>query len=229
MSRGTAMSMSTSGRPSRTRMTSARSSASTIGCGEEVEETTMSACSRRAGQRVQRADLAAEALGQRARAVGVAVGDEDGPHALVDQRLGRQLGRLAGADDDHRARLEVADDVAGEVDGHARDADALARDAGLRAHALAGLQRGAEQAVGHRPGGAGLERRLVGAADLALDLGLADDHRVQAGGHAVELARGVAVARRVDDRRELGRPDVGPAGELAQQLGLRAHGSAVTR
>ena len=56
------------------------------------------------GQRVQRADLATEALGQRSRAVGVAVGDEDRAHALVGQRPGGQLGSLAGADDDHRPR-----------------------------------------------------------------------------------------------------------------------------
>ncbi len=165
----------------------------------------------------------AEALGQRAGAIGVAVGDEDRAHALVGQRLRRQLGGLAGADDDDRPRGEVADDFAGEVDGDRRDAHALAADPGLRAHALAGLQRGAEQAVRHRPGRAGGERGLVGALDLALDLALADDHRVEARGHAVELARRVAVARGVDDRGQLGRADLGAARQPAQQLGLGLH------
>ena len=85
-------------------MTSSSSSAPMIGCGEEVEATTMSALEQALGQLVERADRAAEALGQRAGAVGVAVGDEDRRDALVGQRLRRQLARLAGADDHDVAR-----------------------------------------------------------------------------------------------------------------------------
>ena len=58
-----------------------------------------------------------------------------------------------------------------------------------------------------------VERELVGALDLALDLGLADDHRLEPGGDAEEVARRVAVAQRVDRVDELGRPDPGLAGE----------------
>ena len=50
-----------------------------------------------------------------------------------------------------------------------------------------------------------LQRRLVGAPDLALDLVLAEDHRLEPRGDAEEVARGVAVARRVDRLGELGR------------------------
>ena len=111
----------------------------------------------------------------------------------------------------------------GEVDGDESRRSRARADRRLGAHALAGLQRGA------RTGGWSAARwcrpssaRLVGALDLALDLGLADDHRLQARGHAEELARGVAVARRVDDVGQLGRADVGPAGEQPEQLGLGA-------
>jgi hypothetical protein len=58
--------------------------------------------------------------------------------------------------------------------------------------------------------------RLVGALDLALDLVLADDHRLEARGHAEQLARGVAVARRVDQLGQLGRADPGVAREQAR-------------
>jgi hypothetical protein len=51
------------------------------------------------------------------------------------------------------------------------------------------------------------------AANLALDLGLADDHRLETRGHAVELTRRVAVARRVDRVRQLGRADLRTLGE----------------
>ena len=50
-----------------------------------------------------------------------------------------------------------------------------------------------------------LARGLVGAADLALDLVLADDHRLEARGDAEEVPGRVAVAQRVDRLRELRR------------------------
>ena len=109
----------------------------------------------------------------------------------------------------------------GEPDRGGGDAHVAGTDAGLRAHPLAGRQRGAPQAVGERPGAAGLQRRLEGALDLPLDLGLADDHRFQAGGHPVEVARGVAVARRVDLLRQLGEADRGVVGEHPQRVLLR--------
>ena len=173
----------------------------------------MSAASSWAGKGVERDDGAAEAARHRVCAGGVAVGDEHGAHALGGERLGGQLARLPGADDHDVAVLEVAHDVGGEVHGDGRDAGPAAGDRGLRAHALAGRQRGGEQAVGHRAGDPGLERELVGAAHLALDLALADDHRLEAGGDAEQLAGGVAVARRVDDLGQLGRPDPGAVGE----------------
>ena len=95
-------------------------------------------------------------------------------------------------------------------------------DRGLRAHALAGLQRGAEQLVRHRPGRPGLERLLEGAPDLALDLGLADDHRLEARGHAEEVARGVAVARRVDRGRRAPSGGCRPAGPASRARSVSA-------
>ena len=65
------------------------------------------------------------------------------------------------------------------------------------------------------------ERGVVGALDLALDLGLADDHRLEPGGHPVQVARGVAVAVRVDRRREAGRAGSPP--------GLRASPAPCSR
>ena len=47
------------------------------------------------------------------------------------------------------------------------------------ARPLAGRERGAEEPVEDRAGRALDQRQLVGALDLALDLGLADDHRVE--------------------------------------------------
>ena len=63
---------------------------------------------------------------------------------------------------------------------------------GLLAGAAAGGERAAEEAVEDRPGRALDQRQLVGALDLALDLGLADDHRVEPGGDPEEVAGGLA-------------------------------------
>ena len=215
MSRGTARSISSSGRPARSGITIASSSAPRIRCGEEVEATTMSARASSSRQRVERDGLAAEALRQLDRALAPAVGDEHRAHALLVQRARGDLGRLAGADDQHVAAAEVAERLARGVHGDRGDARAPDGDRGLGAHALAGRQGGAEELVGQRPGRLGGERRLVGALDLALDLGLADDHRLEPARHAVEMPRGVAVAQRVDRPRAArsgARPRAAPAG-----------------
>ena len=147
------------------------------------------------GQFVQADDRAAEALREAERAVGVAVGDEDRAGALLGERARGQLAGLARAEDHHVPVLEAAEHAQREIDGDGGNAHATGADAGLRAHALAGRQRRREQAVGQRAGGVCAHRRLVGALDLSLDLGLAEDHRLEARRDAVQLARGVAVAR----------------------------------
>src|SRR5436853_381047 len=60
-------------------------------------------------------DLAAEARGDRARAVGAAVGEEHRADALLVQRAGGQLARLARADDRHLALAQVAEQIARQV------------------------------------------------------------------------------------------------------------------
>ena len=121
---------------------------------------------------------------------------------------------------------QLAEHAQREVHGDRGNARAARADGGLRAHALAGGQRRGEQPVGQRSGDARPQRGLVRAPDLALDLGLPHDHRLQTRGHAVELARRVAVARRVDRFSELGRVDLRTLGEQSQHVALGAHGVA---
>ncbi len=59
--------------------------------------------------------------------------------------------------------------------------------------------------------------------DLALDLGLADDHRLKPRGHPVEMTCRVAVARGVDRLGELGGAYRGVLRQQAQHLCLGAH------
>ena len=179
MSRGTARSTSSSGRRSRASITASSSSAPMIACGEAVEETTTSARSSSPGQRVERARRAAELRRQRDRAVAPPVRDEHRRHAVRVEGARGLLGRVAGADDHDVPPLQPAERGAGGVDRHRRHRRVTLGDRRLRAHALAGRQRRAEQPVGQRPGRARRQRPLVRALDLALDLGLADDHRLQ--------------------------------------------------
>ena len=132
MSRGTAMSISSSGRASRLRhhlleLVALDDVVGRVGRGDDdvglVELL---------GQLLEADRLAAEALGEADRAVVVAVGDEDGVDAAGDQRPGDELGGLAGADHQHAALGEVAERAPGELDRDRGDRDALLADPGLR-------------------------------------------------------------------------------------------------
>ncbi len=226
MSRGTAMSTSSSGRPPRARMTSSSSSSPRIGCGEAVDATTTSARSSCAGSS---SSATTPPLKRSASA-----------RARSAWRLATKIVRTPRAASARAVSSLVSpapmmttcgsgfspSTVHRELDRDRRDRRAAEADRRLRAHALAGLQRGGEEAVRQRPGRAGGERLLVGALDLALDLGLADDHRLQAAADAEQLPRGVAVARRVDLLGELGRAHVRELGEHAEHAALGEHGVA---
>ena len=114
-----------------------------------------------------------------------------------------------------RALLEVAERPLRQLDRDLRHRERALGERGLGARALAGGQGAAEEPVEHRPGRVLDQRQLVGALDLALDLGLADDHRLEAGGDPEEMPGGAGAAQRVEVRDELGRADVRLAGEHA--------------
>src|SRR3954453_18450392 len=236
MSRGTAMSMSTSGRRPRCSMTSSMSSAPMSECGEAVEATTMSASSSRSGsssrERTAPPKRSASARARPAWRLAMKIvvtpwsASACAVRSLVSPAPMTTTLRSARSPAGSRASLTAPAGrlTARQLDRDRRDADPLAADGGLRADALAGLERGPEQAVRQRPGRAGGERELVRPAPLALDLGFADDHRLEAARDAVELARGIAVARRVDDLGERGRADAGTGREARQRVGLGLHG-----
>ena len=196
MSRGTARSTSSSGRRSRASITASSSSAPMIACGEAVEETTTSA---------------------RSSSPGSASKEPEAPPKRCASAIARSRRRLATnivvtpwawnaravcSDVSPAPTITTWRAASSPTAARAASTATVATDAWpggdrrLRAHALAGRQRGAEELVGQRAGGARGERPLVGALDLALDLGLADDHRLQAADDAVQVARRVAVAVR---------------------------------
>ena len=93
-------------------------------------------------------------------------------------------------------------------------------DRGLGPGPLAGGEGAAEHPVEDRAGRALDQRQLVGALHLALDLGLADDHRVEPRGDPVEVPRRLGAAQRVERAEQLGGPDPGLAGEHPETGGL---------
>ena len=113
-SRGTAMSIITSGRPGRSAMVSSRSSRSTITCGRRGRADHDVGLGQLGGQVLEADGRAAEALGQADRAVVVAVGHEHGLHAAGAQGARGQLAGLAGADDQHPLGGQVAELARGQ-------------------------------------------------------------------------------------------------------------------
>jgi hypothetical protein len=96
-------------------------------------------------------------------------------------------GHLPGADEQHPLVLQVAENLArqfhrGVADGHGAGADA-----GFRAHPLGHGKGLVHQLVEQKTGAAALGRVTVGLLQLAEDLRLADDHRIQAGGHQEQV------------------------------------------
>ena len=194
MSRGTAMSIRSSGRPraapSPTRAPRGRrSGAATTSRRRRCPRCTSSAGRSRSGP------PAAEALRQADRAVVAAVGHEHCRNARR-RRASAVSSPFSPAPPRATLRVEVAQHRLRQLTA-TRATDTRERPiAGLRAHALAGGERVAEEAVGDRARDALHERELVRALHLALHLGLPDDHGVEAGGDAEEVPHRVEAAER---------------------------------
>src|SRR5947199_7389242 len=69
-----------------------------------------------------------------------------------------------------------------------RHADIAAGDASFGSHAFSGALSMLKYCVKHRPGGPALVRQFIRSFDLSADLALADDHTVETGRHAEEMA-----------------------------------------
>ena len=191
MSRGTARSIRSRGRPSRAAITSAERLAldHVVGRAGRGDDDVGLLHLRR--QLLEADGAAAEALGEPDRPVVAAVGDERGLDAARGERSGGQLRRLAGAHHQDEPAGEIAKRPLRQLHRDRGHRHALLGDPGLRSRPLAGGERAAEQPVEDRPGRPLDQRQLVGALHLALDLGLADDHRVEPRGHPEQVVGAV--------------------------------------
>ena len=127
---------------------------------------------------------------ERLRLLGRAVREEDLLHAVVRQEARRQLDRLPGAEEEDLALGDRLEDASHEGEGDAGNRDGARPERRLGPDPLAALERRLEEPARDGAGRPRLGGAAVGLADLPQDLRLAEDHRVEAGGDAEEVAHG---------------------------------------
>ena len=110
-----------------------------------------------------------------------AAAEDGGPRAAADQRSRGQLAHLARAHQQDVLVLQLAEDLARQLDRHVRDGHRVVADAGLRARPLGRGQRPVAQRVQGAAQRARLLRGVVGLLHLAQDLRLAHHHGLEAG------------------------------------------------
>ena len=182
---------------------------------EPVEATTTSTCASSASTASRPTARPPKRRARASALLGRAVRDDDLADASGDEIGGRQVGRLARADEEDSPSLEVLEDALGELGGRRGHGGRVLADRRLRPHALADAQRLAEEAVERRAGRPCLATRLVGFAHLAEDLRLAGHHRVEPRGDPEEMDGGGLVGDRVERGRQLGVREPRESRELA--------------
>jgi hypothetical protein len=143
---------------------------------------------------VERNGLRTEALGELCRIRRRAVGDEGNACAPGEQIACSLLADLAGADQQDRAPVEVAEHLLCERGCGRRHRRGALADRGLRAHLAAGVQRLPEHAVEQQARRSG----LVCRTHLPEDLALTGHERVEAGRDAEQVQRGGLVVQAVE-------------------------------
>ena len=127
-----------------------------------------------------------------------------------------QTAQRTGADDKGRTSGEPTGD---QVQCGGDDAAPGPVDAGLGVHPLADPQRLLHQLVQVPAGGLVLGSQAVRVPQLAQDLGLADHHRVEPGGHPQRVGRRVDVEVDVQVRGQQADVQPGPLGEHRTDVG----------
>ncbi len=138
---------------------------------------------------------------RRARSSG-AVGYQDGAGSLLHQMARGQLAHLARANQEDRAALERSEDLARQLDGHRGDGNRVRANFSFGADLFGGGKGALQQVFELAADGARSAGHGESLFHLAQNLRLAHHHRVQAGGHAEQMANGVLVAVLIEVRRE---------------------------
>ena len=106
---------------------------------------------------------------------------------------GRQFRHLAGPDQHDRLVVQLAENLAGQFDRRITDGHGAGADPGLGAHPLGHGKGLVQQSVQDQPADFMLGGVAVGLLELAQDLRLAHDHRIEAGGDQEQVPDGLLV------------------------------------
>ena len=143
------------------------------------------------GERLEADHRGGQTFGDALGAVGAAVRDDEAADLLRVQVARRELDHLAGADEERSVPFEAREHAPREPDSRGGDRDRVRADRGLRPHPLGHREGGLEQPVQQRAGRACLLRGAVRVLELAEDLRLAEDQRVEPGGDGERVAHRV--------------------------------------
>ena len=192
------MSMTNSGRSRRDRIVSSTMALVSTGSVAPVAVTTMSAAES-ALRRSCHADGASLELSREGfrRRQGPTC-DRDLPDTLRPQVDAGELGHFAGAEDEDVQARQVTKNLLGELDGGVADRHRALGEARFMAHALSDGERGVEESMGYGAREVEIVCREIGGLDLAEDLRLSDDERIEAGGDAKKMARRLDAAMAVE-------------------------------
>lgn len=122
------------------------------------------------------------------RSPGVAIDHENLAGIQPLEPFQRELPHLARAQHQHGLIAERIKDAPGDVDGHAGDRKLSLVHAGSFANQLADLESRLKNRVKNWPHRLALHGHLIGLADLAQDLTLAEHQAFDAGSHAKQMA-----------------------------------------
>ena len=136
------------------------------------------------------------------RVLGRPARDDDFSHAVAPQMLRRERAGLTRADDEHATSVEAAENLSRKRDGGEADRHRAFTERRLATHALTDAERPVKRLVQQGPRAMPLGRRLERFLHLAEDLRLADDQRVEPGGHPEQVPRRRDVVVRKQVRQE---------------------------
>ena len=136
------------------------------------------------GDFIQRDGVSGILLSQFLRSFQGTVGDDHLVQAAVVQVFCDKFNRFTGADQQCRMPGQVAEYLPGQTNCSVSNGHRVVPNHGVAAYVLGYLERMLEQAVQHFADTACFPGRLVCLFQLAQDLRLSHDHRVQAAGYA---------------------------------------------
>ena len=221
-SRGIARSRKNIGRPRRSRIAASTSRRRTTGSGLAVVPTTTSASGSSAARRSQGTTRPPTLRASSSDALRAAVGDPQVRDARGPGLLDEQGARVARSENEHRPLGHVAEDLRRQLEADRRNRKRVARDLGLRAHALARREGALEHAMEHRTRRPGFPRQAQRRPHLAEHLALAEGHRVEARRHVKQVPGRLGALAVEAARRGFAGVETAPLGDQTRQRLVRA-------